>query len=220
MTYQVNFMYLKSITLICKVVLILTIFHVSAGEEMSENKKLYEMPQSCDFLAVGNNDSIEYDCSPKLTDRFFSEFKGILINTPKEIIWPDNTSVDDYQKYPNGNNNSPLKFMLSGLANVPDSVLKNKSDEVAYQVVVIAVNQKTAKSYSGKMIQMGDVGEIPGMIPEVNDEPSPEITRKHYFNIDLVENLGVPIAEANYTVYATLGEFKSNVTTVSTKIKK
>ena len=213
-------MYIKSITLICKTILILTTLHVSAGEEMSENKKLYDIPESCDFLAVGNNDSIEYDCSPKLTDRFFSEFKGIIINTPKEIIWPDNTSVDEYQKYPNGNNNSPLKFMLSGLAHIPDSTLKNKAAEIAYQVVVIAVNQKTAKSYSGKMNQMGDIGEIPDMIPDINNEPSPGITRKHYFNIDLVENLSIPIEEARYTVYATIGEYKSNIMTVTTKIKK
>ena len=110
--------------------------------------------------------------------------------------------------------------MLSGLAHIPDSTLKNKSSEIAYQVVVIAVDQKTAKSYSGKMNQTGEVGEIPDMIPDINNEPAPEITRKHYFNIDLVENLGVPIADASYTVYATLGEFKSNISTVTTKIKK
>ncbi len=199
--------------------LLLMTLHVSASEKMSENKILYSIPTDCDFLAVGNNDSIEYDCSPKLTDRFFSEFKGILINTPKEIIWPDNTSIDDYQSFPNGNNNSPLKFMLAGLANVPDSTVKNNA-EIAFEIVVVAVNQKTAESYSGKMIEMSDVNAIPELVPDVNNGAAPDITRKHYFNIDLIENLGVPVSDAIYTVYATLGEYKSNIMTVNTKIKK
>lgn len=210
-------MYLRSIKLFVIVSLILMTLHASAGEEMSENNKLYNIPESCDFQSVGNNDSIEYDCSPKLTDRFFSEFKGILINTPKEIIWPANSSVEDYQTYPNGNNDSPLKFMLSGLAHVPDSTVKNNKD-IAFEVVVVAVNQKTAESYSGKMQQMGDAGELPDMNPDI--ENAPEVRRKNFFNVDLIQNLGIPVSEASYTVYATLGEYKSNITTVHTKIKK
>ncbi|MES2824574.1 MAG: hypothetical protein V4732_13300 [Pseudomonadota bacterium] len=41
----------------------------------------------------------------------------------------------------------------------------------------------------------------------------------NYFNMDLIENLGVPIADATYAVYATLGDFKSNVLTIKTKVK-
>lgn len=206
---------MKIIKLIAYAVILILTLHVSAGE-MNKNKKLYNIPTNCDFLEVGNNDSLEFDCTPKLTDRFFSEFRGILINTPKEIIWPANTSVDDYQSYPNGNNDSPLKFMLSGLARVPDSMVTNNS-EVAYDVVVIAVNQKTAESYSGKMQQMGFIGAVPEVAPVA--EPIIDITRTYYFNIDLIHNLGVPLSEASYTVYAVLGDYKSNVTIVGTKIQ-
>jgi len=212
----VNFKYYK---IISYVILLLITLHASAREKMIENKTLYDLPLDCDFFAIGNNDSIEYDCSPKLTDRFFSDFKGILINTQSEIIWPDNASKDDYSSFPNGNNNSPFKLMLAGLAHVPDSVIKNNLD-IAFEVLIVAVNQKTAQSYSGKMIKLGDIGAIPELEPDIGDDISPDITRKHFFNIDLVENLGLPISNAAYIVYATLGEYKSNVMTVRTRIKK
>ena len=40
-----------------------------------------------------------------------------------------------------------------------------------------------------------------------------------YANADLVNICGVPIANAIYTVYATLGEYKSNVLTIKTVVK-
>lgn len=212
-------MHFEDKKLISYIILLLIALHVSAKEEMIENKTLYDLPIDCDFLAIGNNDSIEYDCSPKLTDRFFSDFKGILINTQSEIIWPDNASKDDCTYFPNGNNNSPFKLMLAGLAHVPDSVIKNNLD-IAFEVLIVAVDQKTAQSYSGKMIKLGSIGAIPELEPDVGDDVSPDITRKNFFNIDLVENLGLPISNATYIVYATLGEYKSNVMTVGTRIKK
>lgn len=39
------------------------------------------------------------------------------------------------------------------------------------------------------------------------------------FNIDLVQNLRIPIADAVYIVYAVLGEYRSNVLTLSVKIE-
>lgn len=54
--------------------------------------------------------------------------------------------------------------------------------------------------------------------PEV-PESAHESASESYFNVDLVNNLNIPITEAIYTVYATLREYKSNVLTVKTFIK-
>jgi len=207
--------YIKLIKIL-SLILYLAYSFADASENMPSNKELYSLPTGCDFFSIGNNDSIEFDCSPQLTDKFFSEFEGLLINTPDIISWPKGKEVSEYQGYPNGNNDSPLKFMVAGLANVPDSTIKFNGD-IANQILIIAVNQETAEIYSGKMIEMS-ASDLDLDIPTNTQESNHDFTRKHYFNIDLINNAGLPITNATYTVYATLGKYKSNVRVVTTKI--
>lgn len=54
----------------------------------SMNNVLYDIPQTWDFMEVWNSSGQEFDCSPKLRDRLSSEFQGILINAPQEVVWP------------------------------------------------------------------------------------------------------------------------------------
>ncbi len=200
--------------------LILFLFSLTlyASEKMNQDTSLYELPVNCDFSKVGNNHTMETGCSPVLKDPFFSEFIGLVINTPKIFLWPKNDSIENYQSFPNGGNESPLKFSISGLAKIPDSVL-NYDGDISYEIVVTAVNQKTAEVYSAKMIKNGMSGTKPGStLSNTNDLPH-DFIRKHYFNIDLVSNAGLPISEAIYTVYAMIGKYKSNVITVTTKFK-
>lgn len=181
------------------------------------NVNLYMLPDDCDFSQVQANSSTEFDCSPKLADRFFSEFRGLLINAPTAVVWPLNPPEVDVVTFPDGSNNGPYRINVAGLANVPDSTLDLGGD-VAYQVLLVAINQQTAHSYSGKMVEMGTPsipppGVLPGFEAQANPPPQDQ-ARTSYFNLDLVANLGVPIESATYTVYATLGEFKSNVLSV------
>lgn len=215
-------------------VLIISLFIaacVNATEdEMNESKKkqLYELPQNCDFMEVGNNASKEFACSPRLLDRFTSPFRGLLINGPADVVWPKNISKDEFTTSPFGGTSGPLRLMVAGLSKVPDSTLGLDVD-AAHEILIVAVDQLTAKSYSGKMKFFGFRGskpsaislqsELPGVFPKVDDYDKSDTARKKYFNIDLVENLGIPIVNATYSVYATLGEYKSNVLIIKTTVK-
>jgi hypothetical protein len=184
---------------------------------------LYVLPQDCDFMQVPANSSVQMDCSPKLKDPYFSTFKGLLINAPGEVIWPKDVSIDDYVILPDGSNDSPLRFNVAGLSNIPDSSLGLHGD-VAYEILIVAVNQMTGQSYSGKMLRMGDPGPEPtGILSGFEQEGiqgnGSDETRTVYFNVDLVSNLNIPLSEAIYTVYATMGEYKSNVLTIKTFIQ-
>jgi hypothetical protein len=93
-------------------------------------------------------------------------------------------------------------------------------------VLLVAVNNNTSTAYSGRMSK-GDMHWMPKppMTPEqqlehevYNEEKKDSLVEDH-FTLDLVHDLGLPIEDATYTVYATLGQFKSNELTVVTRIE-
>lgn len=199
------------------IILLLAFFIASCTNKKMEyymTEELYELPQNCDFMIVGNNSGLRSDCSPLLKGGFLSKYRGILINGPTEIIWPKNFRVENMMVMPNGDAEGPLKFMIAGVLRLPSNIFGLNGD-LAKHVVVVAVNQNTAKSYSGKMISFGFKGERPDISnhPELVGQDSLE-----YFSIDLVQNLDIPIENATYTVYATLGDVKSNILTIKTTI--
>lgn len=183
---------------------------------------LYEIPDNCDFNEVYNASTQEYDCSPKLKNKFFSEFSGILINAPKKVVWPSDVSLEDFPPGPLGSTEGPLRLMVAGLVRIQYKTLGLKGD-AGESVLLVAVNQKTAVSYSGKMPEP-DLETEPDFdmgIPElpVSDADKNALLTSH-FNFDLVHDLNIPIANATYTVYATLGDLKSNVVTIEATLKK
>lgn len=180
------------------------------------NDTLYEIPKDCDFNTVGNNSTIPNDCSPRLLKKFFSPFQGILINAAPEIVWPKGEAVEDMEVMPNGQSVGALQFNVAGLAKLPYNILGLKGD-FAYRIVVVAVNQTTAESYSGNMIFFGTPTPRPNVPGLVEAQENQDATK--HFNIDLVQNLGLPIKDATYSVYAVLESFKSNVVTVKTVIQ-
>lgn len=177
--------------------------------------KLYTLPESCDFSLVQNNSTSSHDCSPQLLDSTNNPFLGILINVPKEITWTKEPVTGEYIS-------GQLRLMVSGVVKLKYSYMRLKGN-FSIKTLLVAVNQQTAQSYSGKMI-------LPDFLPQpkakFKDDLFPaglsEISLNspvaNYFNIDLIENLGVPIADATYTVYAILGDVKSNVLTIKTKV--
>lgn len=184
-------------------------------------EKLYEIPENCDFMAISNADTGDNQCTPKLLDPFFSEFTGLLINGPKEVVWPSEASPEEYPPGPFGETNGPLRLMVAGIVNVKYSTLDLNGD-FGDSVLLVAVDQLTSKSYTGKM-------QTPDFIPEPEHKlPVEEVVIQEetlnalvssWFNLDLVHDLGLPIAEATYSVYATLADYKSNVLTIKTTVK-
>ncbi len=183
--------------------------------------QLYQIPKDCDFSKVLNGDTHSNECTPILDNKFFSKFSGILINGPEQVVWPKDGNPEDYPVGPWGTSEGPFRLMLAGLVRTEYKTLGLKG-EASEEVLLVAVNQKTAKSYSGKMPKP-DVDTAPdfdmGMeeIPLSEEEQNKLITS--YFNFDLVQDLGLPIANASYNVYATLGEMKSNSIIIHTKVE-
>lgn len=198
------------------------LFAQSDSENSFMPEKLYHIPDNCDFMSIVSN-NFENECSPKLVDPFFSSYVGILINGPKEIVWPGDHSLEDYPPNIIGQTKGPLRLMVAGLIQAKYSTLGLRG-QFSYHVVVVAVNEKTAETYSGKMPR-GDFEPYPNK-PDVAGKPKREDLEKYReslyssnFNLDLVHDLGLPIADATYKVYATLGEYKSNVLTIKTVVK-
>jgi hypothetical protein len=179
------------------------------------NDTLYTLPKNCDFSTVGNNSSLSNQCSPRLVDEFFSDFQGILLNGPEKVIWPKDVDPADMIVAPNGNVDGPIKLMIAGFLKLPYNTVGLEGD-LSTQVILVAVNQKTAQTFNGKMIRFGFTSkpELPGY-----GASQQGLDAQQYFNIDLVQNLEIPITNATYTVYATLGDYKSNVLTVQTIVK-
>jgi len=180
----------------------------------NSNKPLYVLPQDCDFMTIASNTASSSDCTPQLDDQYNSAFRGLLINGPTAITWPKTVVREHYYYLPNGSNNSPHRLLIAGLGIVLDTTLGWDGD--AYGILLVAVNQHTAEAYSGTMQRLGFRAKRPPGIPDDN----PARTTKVLFNIDLVHNLGIPIRDATYTVYATLGQYQSNIITIKTTVKQ
>lgn len=190
-------------------------------ERRGMDNKLYEIPEECDFSQVFNNSGESTECTPKLTPEFFNPFQGILINAPRNIELDGSLDIDDFMVTPNGDREGPLKIMVAGLLKVLAGTL-NLDSGLREIVMVVAVNQKTAETYSGNMRTIGfrpDDIEIP-LPAGVNEEDIVKGDVWESFNIDLVENLRIPIATADYTVYAVLGDYKSNVREIKVRVKE
>jgi len=187
---------------------------------MSES--LYEIPVNCDFSTITNANNSENDCSPKLTDAFFSAYSGILINAPKEVQWPKGVSFADNPVGPWGETEGPLRLMVAGLIRLPYKIMGLKGS-FSDTILVIAVNQATGESYSGRMPQPDFLPE-PEFINNLSVRPRSEkdgdVLISDNFNFDLVHDLDIPIVDATYHVYATLGEYKSNTLTIKASVEK
>ena len=208
------------VTSFCIVLGVVACTSYSDSGETLKTDTLFELPDDCNFMDV-HSGAEQYKCSPKLKDKYFNEFSGILINAPKSVVWPKNASLSDYTAGPSGTSRGPLRLMLTGLTrfNYSEMDLDNEANN---QVLVIAVNQKTAKSYAGKMhhANQSDAAILDQgrKIIEPNKAEQNRLLTT-YFNLDLVHDLNLPIANAHYTVYAMLGEYKSNIIEIETRIK-
>lgn len=172
----------------------------------------YYLPEKCDFSAIGNNSRLESECSPKLQDPLFGYYRGLLINGPRRVTFPRGFETEDMEVTPFGDAIGAVKLMVAGLLQLPPDTLGFEGD-LSDSVVFVAVDQQTSQTYSGKIVSVGFPGEIPGPIGgSISD-------KQEYFTIDLIQNLNLPVSEAKYSVYATLGPYKSNVLTIEVRVE-
>ena len=178
-------------------------------------KPLYELPDCVFVNGVSNG-----NCTPRLTPKYGNPFRGLLINGPKVVTWPKNDSPDNYMKGPFGNTmEGPFRAYVVVFYELPYATL-NLDGDFDDDILIVAVNQKTYQVYKGKQ-------RSHGFKPPKHEDISPEVIEAMRKNttiggdlgVSLIDDLGLPIANAAYTVYATLGEYKSNVLTLRTEVK-
>ena len=187
--------------------------------------RLYEIPENCNFMSLESGNNSRNQCSPKLINDRPKKFEGILINGPKEVICQKKDLNSNSPVGPIGQTSGPLRLMVTGFIQTKYMYL-NLKGEFGDSVLLVAVDQKTAKTYSGKMSQ-GDIrwDPAPPMSPEEKkefdeyNESKKDMLTEDRFTLDLVHDLELPITSATYNVYATLGELKSNILTIKTIIK-
>jgi hypothetical protein len=168
----------------------------------------------CDFAALETNTGGQNECSPiSVIQPFDSEFRGIVINGPKQMVWPK--GAEPQEAGPWGSTRGPARLMIAGYYRLPESTL-GLDGEFKNQVLFVAVNQTTHMAYSGKVPKFGKRYKRKDDRFSEND---PNRIKGGAVNADLVNICGVPITNATYTVYATLGEYKSNVLTIKTVVK-
>lgn len=215
-----------TLSLIAANIILVSCIDLDTGKMM--NDELYELPQNCDFSKVEGNSEFEYECSPKLKDGILSEFDGLLINGPQLVVWPKEVDLAGSRETRAGDDvDSPLRLMVAGLVSLPTNTL-GLNGRFNDRVVIVAVNQDTAEVYSGKLQAFGSLPDpepMPSLLggsqtgsPE-EDMASNTSLAGTWFGIDLTNNLGIPIKCATYTVYATLGDYKSNILTIETRLK-
>lgn len=177
-------------------------------------KPLYELPD-CEFV-----EGRQSRCMPQLTPKYGNPFRGILINGPKVVTWPKNDSPDNYMKGPFGNTmEGPFGAYIAVLYMLPYATL-NLDGDFSDEILVVAVNQKTQHVYKGKQRRYGfKPPKHKDLSPEVIEAMRRDDSRGSDFGVSLIDDLEIPIANATYTVYATLGEYKSNVLTIQTVVK-
>ncbi|MET0355125.1 MAG: hypothetical protein ABW044_00030, partial [Cellvibrio sp.] len=133
---------------------------------------------------------------------------------PKEVIWPNQASLPVY--FPNlvGQTQGSLRLMIAGLMRAKYSTLGLRG-QFSYHVVVVATDQKTGKTYSGKMSRgdfvpwpSKDAAELMRTPKRADFEEYSESLHSSKFNLDLVRDLGLPITDATYSVDETLVEYK------------
>ena len=150
----------------------------------------WELPTDCDFSDV-EDISFPAPCSPKFKN---AGFVGLVINVPEKVRLGDDFSVNVFGRY---------RHRLSDELSLGASFMNS--------IVFMAVDKETQEVYSGQIEE--DENEIPDDDEGDEEEPDPEedVRVGGYVNPDLVEVVGLPARPARYTVYATVGTYKSNV---------
>lgn len=190
-----------------------------AGVRMSESEGLMikrdnsldaAINRNCDFSLVGGS-NLGNPCSPPIGD---NEVNVIRINAPEVV-------------YYTSNDNKPLEgksmsFNICGACSFFSETLRIKRG-FGDKILVVAVDTKTHKSYSGKIFYL-ETFAMPGKYETYHYKgvPDTNITIGEWFNLDLAKDYfeKLPPIDADYYVHAVLGPYKSNVLKVSLRRKK
>lgn len=171
---------------------------VSDNVKFEKNpKSMKTIPSSFENISLGNKS--ESSCSPKIESW---GFRGILLNSPEKVLI-----------------SSEFVIPLCGSHQLSELFI-NKFKRYDHEIVIVVTDTKSYKSYSGKLSKPGfKTEEYTKAIG--SDEELERNTAGGWFNIDVYDYVrSLPEKEGKYLIYATIGDFKSNVVEVEVEVEK
>lgn len=158
-------------------------------------------PRSVDLFANVEPDN---DNSNECTPAIENDFIGIRINAPEAI---------DYTPGERDRITGAFgRAILCGIYRFESAFLL-ETDGFKKTATLVAVDTKTHRPYTAKMVH--DHPEIPNPDPpQYPPEMLEGVYETGYFNINMLDFLGLPEQPATYEVFVTLQRYKSNVVTV------
>jgi hypothetical protein len=155
-----------------------------------------------DFDQVQAGSFLSCRCSPDLGgDR---AFRGIRLAAPRRVLFTEGERADPIDS-------SFARVIVCG-SSLFDAGYLGLGQRFLPYVVLVAVDAATHRAFAGTMTPV-----VPTWEPELPPEALAGRTIGNYFNPNLAAALGLPEAEAEYLVYATLGAYVSNVVRVGVR---
>ena len=159
------------------------------------------------FDKVEPDDFNENECTPKIDD----EFIGIRINAPKEVYY----NPGERNRF----TGAFCKVIICGVYSFDASFINQLNNSIEESITLVAIDTKSHEPYVSGIVN--DNPKIPD--PSLNDYSPEELEDLYYtgfFNINILDYLGLPEKPATYNVFVTLKEYKSNVVTIKLVEKK
>lgn len=161
-----------------------------------------------DFEQVPAGTFTPNPCSPDLLSNY--DFRGIQLHAPRELLF-DGESRDRLH-------GTFARVLVCGAYHLDSSYLDLREDFLPH-ILLVAVNAKTHEARAENFETVPNALVNPSPLDDLGLGPDDLRGRSiiEYFNVDLVQVLSLPEAEADYLVYAVLGSYVSNVVSISVK---
>jgi hypothetical protein len=141
-------------------------------------------------------------CSPEITD---DDFRGIVLNGPKRVLFGPDTRDPRFGSF--------TRMIVCGVCQLDHHYLGIKGN-FSTKITFFAVNVKTHRVHVGRL--HAGIEVFPERDP---DDPRQNVVTGEWFNPNLALISDIPPEEADYLVYATLGDYKSNTVTIQLRRK-
>jgi hypothetical protein len=153
----------------------------------------------CRFEDIHPGSEDKTPCTPRVSD----EFRGLALAAPSEVRFGPGTR--DHLR------GGFAPVIVAGVCclEYQELGLHGNWNEA---IVFVATDVRSKQVYSGRMLPFGSPAVLGDTLPSgvTHDDFAGAIITT-CFNPNLARDIGLPEAEAEYDVYATLGPYRSNV---------
>jgi len=135
---------------------------------------------------------------------------GIRLNAPRRIV------VKPRPRDPLFGDDAPI-VLIWGHCLLPDSPSDHGGDH-RERIIIVAVDVAQRRVFSGRVICRPPIGSV--HVPDLRPEPGPPTPGSASggpFNPDLIGICGIPLTDADYEIFAMMGEWRSNIIDVQVR---